>query len=221
MIVFGLAADFATLKGSIESVREFRRALKVNLVEQDSEFFTTEPANKSLITHQVQEQCPGFAKHVVTLGVAMVVVNLLEEVDVQHDHADEVAIGCLPDLLKQLPERTPVVAFGQRIAGGKELQLGILFLNFISRLLKRGHKFREVSLLLFQLGHIVEANQHAAAVILWPSDWIRIDFVFEGFQFVFGFDQATDNRFVGFNTANPRRSRILAFYLEIPRKVGE
>src|SRR5213075_724088 len=126
-------------------------------------------ANEVLVGHVEPNRLRDERDDAVTGPVAELVVDLLEEVDVDHRAAQRRLLRdrVLEDASERLEERAPVHAAGQRIARGEIAQLGVVLLDGLARLFELRERPLKLRVLLTHLRDVVEARQGSAQTAVW------------------------------------------------------
>src|SRR5690606_20784819 len=96
-----------------------------------AELVAAETADEVAPAHGGAQAPGGVAQQVVALGVAEGVVDRLEAVEVEHEHAEAMALcaGAGVRLLHQAAEGAPVVQAGQRVLERLPLDYALLLLE--------------------------------------------------------------------------------------------
>ena len=150
--------------GTSDALRRVDGARQVGFGQDQTELFPAVTANNVAFAQTVAQDAAYLLNHFIADRMAMVVVDRLEVVDIDHDARQgvPVALGPVELDLESLKKGAPVETAGQWILGGQDLQGPVLAGNFVTGTFQGVEHLLELGILGFDLGHVVEGCQGAA-----------------------------------------------------------
>ncbi len=122
---FALADHRHGSDGNTQPIGQHDRFGQGGFRQQDNEFLAAPTSDDVRIAQSFFQDAGSCLEYLVTAGVSIGVVDALEVVEVEHDHAQVAAVPVrdAPDGLADAVERAPVVGVGEWVEPGQVLGL--------------------------------------------------------------------------------------------------